>query len=134
MGGKYWVTNELLRFWLPNSPGMYAPRFFDASITIMATVGGFPPSQSVGVISGLGVRKEDTPLSYYSERSTGLSIRNCGEGGRAPLSLIAGLLFSEETGTPARSIDLRFSTQDCSTFKDSAFLGLAIRDVSIDQR
>jgi hypothetical protein len=72
MGGKYWVTNELLRFWLPNSPGMYAPRFFDASITIMATVGGFPPSQSVGVISGLGVRKEDTPLSYYSERSTGL--------------------------------------------------------------
>ena len=75
MYGNYTVTNELLKFWSLNTPEMYATRFFDASITIMATVGGFSPSQSHGIFLGSGVRHTGRHVSSLGIRNGQLGYR-----------------------------------------------------------
>jgi hypothetical protein len=75
MYGRLRVTNKLLPVWTHNATSSYSNGFFFASITVMATVCRFSPSQLHGAFGiGSGNHKDASSLPYRAERQSGLSI------------------------------------------------------------
>jgi len=132
MCGRNAVTNQLSL--IPNqyATGLYASKFLHTSITIMATVCCFSPSQLVGVfVVGLGDRKNDSPLPSTAEQHSGLLLAICGDCGLVPHSPRTDLLFSKRAGALARSGNLRYTPSCCTTYRGFRDSDLRNRDFYI---
>lgn len=117
------VLNWLWGNWVPNDTTLYAFRFFHSSITLMATVCGFSPSQKTGsFLVGPGNHEEGTLLPHYAEWQSRVSSSIWRGSERIPRSLEAGLqLFFKKAGIAATLRGSRLKRGDLPALRGYRF-------------